>query len=107
MIVRDAILCDEPYTLRADLHEYPTVQDMTQPVPSRRPQPALASVPAAIEPKPVIAAEEVALEPASLTWVTVTEWLAAQDRQTLVSAMPGLAAELEEIREDAYAAGFG
>jgi flagellar assembly protein FliH len=76
-------------------------------VPMRRPQPVKAPMQVAGEAKPAIEVLSMAKQaPPALTLAAVSAWLAEQDRDTLTSAMPGLASELEEIREDAHAAGF-
>jgi flagellar biosynthesis/type III secretory pathway protein FliH len=111
MIFRDAILSDEPYTLRAESQESPMVHEVTRPVPMRRPYPVLTVLQAsteadtAVEAHPSVEVATLSQAPA-LTPAAVSKWLVEQDRETLVVAIPGLEAELEEIREDAYAAGF-
>jgi flagellar biosynthesis/type III secretory pathway protein FliH len=105
MIFRDAIVSDEPYTLRTESQEYPMVQEVTRPMPMRRPQPVLAALQAAVDAHPEVEVSAPARTP-PLTLAAVSQWLVEQDRETLVAAIPGLAAELEKIHKDAYAAGF-
>jgi len=83
------------------------VHEVARPVPVRRQPVSVASTQALSEAKPGIEVLPVVKQvPPALTVATVSAWLAEQDRQTLTSAMPGLAVELEEMREDAHAAGF-
>src|SRR5688500_18537586 len=110
MIFRDAIVSDEPYTLRAESQEYPMAHEVMRPVPMR-PQLVLTTMQAATETHPAVEgppAVDVSTfsEAPALTPAAVSKWLLEQDPETLVVAMPGLQVELEEIREDAYAAGF-
>jgi flagellar assembly protein FliH len=97
MIVRDAIVSDEPYTLggagSAGLVKVP------RPAPAPRLEPVLS---------PAICIEAASRPPIEpmLTPARVAAWLADQDRDVLISTVPGLMAELAEIREDAHTAGF-
>ena len=99
MIVRDAILAQEPYTVAAGTAG--TLRGRARLVPLvERPVP-----PAHAAPEPVCNAELVPPAAPVLSVASVSAWLAEQDHDVL-RTLPQVALELEEIREDAHTAGF-
>jgi flagellar biosynthesis/type III secretory pathway protein FliH len=101
MIVRDAILAEEPYTVAAAAAQPGMRRDLARPVPVYRP--------AAFVAQPADDLAHLAQPSASaapvLTLAAVAAWLAEQDHDVL-RELPEVAVELAEIREDAYTAGF-
>jgi flagellar assembly protein FliH len=100
MIVRDAVLSDELYTVASTAAPAGMIRDLARPVPVYRP------------PAPPLAMQSAAElihpgEPAvpALTLASVSAWLTEQDHHVL-RELPQVAVELAEIREDAHAAGF-
>jgi flagellar assembly protein FliH len=101
MIVRDAILSDEPYTVVSAAAQAGSIRDLARPVPVSRP-----AVPHSQCAAELASAAELDLPTTpTLSLATVSEWLTAQDHDVL-SALPQVALELAEIREDAHTAGF-
>lgn len=110
MIVRNAVFSDEPYTVSPAVPGADMIRDAARPVPARRPQAVAAPLPVLVNEvspaSPVTSAVTSAPVPPAFTPVSVAAWLAEQDRDVLLTAIPGLATELADIRDDAYAAGF-
>jgi flagellar assembly protein FliH len=103
MLVRNAILSDEPYTLASAAAQAGSIRDLARLVPVYRPTaPALTSQCVA-----GLAQPDEPEQPAApaLTLATVSAWLAEQDHDVL-RELPQVAVELAEIREDAHTAGF-
>lgn len=105
MIVRDAILSDERYILANSPAQPGMIRDVPRLVPA--PRPVVLPLTALQAPSTVDEPAEVAAAQAPdpvLTLATVSAWLAEQTHDVLCE-LPTVAAELEEIREDAYTAG--
>jgi flagellar assembly protein FliH len=100
MIVRDAVLAEELYTV-GSAPAAGSVRERARPVPLF--QPPSLGVPATHE----LVGCEAEVQPAALvlTLEIVAAWLAAQDHEVL-RELPSVALELAEIREDAHTMGF-
>ncbi len=106
MIVRNAMLSDEPYTVSPAAPGADMIRDAARLVPVHRPQAVAAPVPVLLNEVSVASAVTIVPAPPVFTPASVAAWLVGQDRDALLTAIPGLATELADIRDDAHAAGF-
>jgi flagellar biosynthesis/type III secretory pathway protein FliH len=103
MIVRDAVLSDEPYTLISVATQAGTIRELARAAPLLKP--AAPTMQGAAEFAQICEPEPPATPALTLTLATVGAWLAEQDHDVL-RELPQVAIELDEIREDARTAGF-